>query len=113
MKSYKKSEIEKEELKALPGKQKIASIFVELITVRLNSQKKSLFAKHESQNVLFKFLMQVIEVGSNERPSEPTTATTTATTIKYIYLRLLQLHFPSFKSRFKVSGGIIFLIYSA
>lgn len=92
MKSYKKSEIEKEELKALPGKQKIASIFVELITVRLNSQKKSLFAKHESQNVLFKFLMQVIEVGSNERPSESTTATTTATTIKNICLLLLQLH---------------------
>ena len=75
-----KSEIEKEELKALEVINKLASaeenkggceIFGELVATELKTltQKQFLMAKHEIQNVLFKVRMEALEADTGEKDS--------------------------------------------
>lgn len=82
-----KTDIEKEELKALQVINKLASaeenkgeceIFGELIAAELKTldQRKLFLAKHEIQNVIFKIRMQALESDVNGRP---TALTRTAT----------------------------------
>ena len=82
-----KSEIGKEEFKALQVINKLASdeenkgeceIFGELKATELKTlnQKQRLQAKHEIQYMLFKIRMQSLEFDSNDRPTELAAKTT-------------------------------------